>query len=151
MASVPAPFFHPGGVTVSLWCMPTETGQSDRWMLNTVGRGTNGYRLGLSGGKPDWQVPRERWSHALHGPEPLPVNEWSHLAATFDNKIMRLYVNGEEVGALDRSGFINPGDSITVGAHGAKLDRARFRGCLDSVRVYRRVLSPEEIADLAKK
>ena len=57
----PAPFFHPGGVTVSLWCKPSEGEQSDRWMLNTVGRGSrDGYRLGLGDGHPVWQVPRER-------------------------------------------------------------------------------------------
>jgi hypothetical protein len=148
VATTPAPFFHPGGVTVSLWCKPTEANQSDRWMLNTVGRGTEGYRLGFVGGHPVWQVPREKWGNGLRGPKPLAVGEWSHVAATFDNKVMRLYVNGKEVGTLERRGFINPGSSITVGGHSADMDRARFRGCLDSVRVYRRVLSAKEIAEL---
>ena len=150
VAAIPAPFFHPGGVTVSLWCMPTEANQSDRWMLNTVGRGTEGYRLGFGGGRVAWQVPRESWSHSVHSPEPLPVNEWSHVAATFDNKVLRLYLNGREVGTLERPGFINPSTTITVGGHSASMDRARFRGRLDSVRVYRRVLTAAEIAELAR-
>jgi hypothetical protein len=150
VASVPAPFFNPGGVTVALWCKPSEKGQSDRWMLNTVGAGTDGYRLGLGGGRADWQVPREKWSHSLMSPEPLPVDAWSHVAATFDNTVMRLYVNGKEVGTLERRGLINPGSAITVGAHGADMDRARFRGCLDDVRVYRRVLTADEIVKLAE-
>lgn len=148
-ATVPAPFFSPGGVTVSLWCKPSEKGESDRWMLNTVSTGTDGYRLGLSNGRADWQVPRENWSHSLTSPQALPVDAWSHVAATFDNKVMRLYVNGKEVGTLERRGFINPGNAITVGAHSADMDRARFRGGLDDVRVYRRVLSADEIARLA--
>ena len=148
-ATVPAPFFSPGGVTVALWCKPSESGESDRWMLNTVATGTDGYRLGLSNGRVDWQVPRENWSHSLISPKPLPVKEWSHVAATFDNKVMRLYVNGKEVGTLERRGFINPGNAITVGAHSADMDRARFRGGLDDVRVYRRVLAADEIARLA--
>ncbi len=150
-ATLPAPFFSPGGVTVALWCKPSEKGQSDRWMLNTVSTGTDGYRLGLGGGRPDWQVPREHWSHSLIGPEPLPVDVWSHVAATFDNKVMRLYVNGKEVGTLERRGFINPGNAITVGAHSADMDRARFRGWLDDVRVYRRVLTAADIAKLAER
>jgi hypothetical protein len=148
-ATVPAPFFSPGGVTVALWCKPSEKGQSDRWMLNTVSSGADGYRLGLGGGRADWQVPRENWSHSLLSPEPLPAGAWSHVAATFDNKFMRLYVNGKEVGALERRGFINPGGAITVGAHAADMDRARFRGWLDDVRVYRRALSAGEVARLA--
>lgn len=149
-APAPAPFFHPGGVTVSLWCKPSEADQSDRWMLNTVAGSTTGYRLGLWSGHPVWQVPRENWSHGLRGPDALPVNQWSHVAATFDNRVSRLYVNGKEVSTLERRGFINPANAIIVGGHSADMDRARFRGCLDSVRVYRRVLAPEEIADLAK-
>ncbi|NQT92745.1 MAG: glycoside hydrolase family 99-like domain-containing protein [Lentisphaerae bacterium] len=150
VASAPPAFFHPGGVTVSLWCKPSEKGQSDRWMLNTVGGGTEGYRLGFSGGHPVWQAPRERWSHRLVGPKPLPVNEWSHVAATFDNRLMRLYVDGREVGQLERRGFIRPGGPVTIGAFNAQMNRAQFRGWLDSVRVYRRVLAAKEIADLAR-
>ncbi len=148
-ATLPAPFFSPGGVTVALWCNPSEKAQSDRWMLNTVGSGTDGYRLGLGGGRATWQVPRERWSHSLSSPEALPVDAWSHVAATFDNAVMRLYVNGKEVGTLERRGFINPGDDIIVGAHSVDMERARFRGCLDDVRIYRRVLTADEIAKLA--
>ncbi len=61
---------------------------------------------------------------------------------------MRMYVNGKEIATKERRGFINPGNSITIGAHSAAMERARFRGWLDSVRVYRRVLSADEIADL---
>jgi hypothetical protein len=146
----PAPFYHPGGVSVALWCKPTEAGQSDRWMLNTVASNQSGYRLGLGSGRPTWQVPLQSWSHSLSGPDPLPVDAWSHLAATFDNKLMRLYVNGREVGTLERLGFINPGRDLVVGAFSPDLDRARFRGWLDDVRVYRRVLSAAEIAALAQ-
>lgn len=148
-ATVPSQFFSPSGITVSLWCNPSESGQNDRWMLNTVADGTDGYRLGLGGGRAVWQVPRERWSHSLASPAPLPVGAWSHVAATFDNKVMRLYVNGKEVGTLERHGFINPGRSIVIGGYSVEMDRARFLGGLDNVRVYRRVLAADEIAALS--
>ena len=147
----PAPFFHTGGITVALRCKPDQASQSDHWMLNTVAKDTTGYRLGLGGGRPAWQVPQSPWSHGLLGPEPLPVGEWSHVAATFDNRTMRLYVNGFEVATRDRSGFINPGKEVIVGGHSPGLERARFQGWLDDVRIYRKVLSPEEIKSLAQK
>ena len=150
VCAAPAAFFHPGGITVSLWCKPTEAKQSDRWMLSTVTSGADGYRLGLGGGCPRWQVPKGSWSHGMGGEKPLPINEWSHVAATFDNKVMRLYVNGKEVGNLERQGFINKGSSITVGGYSSVMERAMFKGQMDEVRVYRRVLSAEEIAELAK-
>ena len=146
----PAAFFHTGGVTVALWCKPDQAGQSDRWMLNTVSGSTAGYRLGFGSGHPVWQIPKQPWSHSLHGPDPLPVGEWSHVAATFDNRMMRLYVNGVEVGSLERPGFINPGSEVVVGAYSPGLARARFHGWLDDVRIYRRVLSQGEIATVAQ-
>jgi hypothetical protein len=148
-ASVPSAFFSPGGVTVALWCQPSEANQNGRWILNTSGA-TSGYRIGLSGGLPVWQVPRENWSHGLKGSEPLPAGEWSHVAATFDNQVMRLYVNGQEVGVMERRGFIRPGTPITLGAHSINNVPTRFLGWLDDVRVYRRALPPEEIAKLAQ-
>ena len=119
-------------------------------MLNSMAGSQSGYRLGLASGRPAWQIPLESWSHSLIGPEPLPVGEWSHLAATFDNQTMRLYVNGREVGTLPRAGFIAPGRDLVVGAYSPDLDRARFRGWLDEVRLYRRVLSAAELAGLAQ-
>jgi len=146
----PAPFFHTGRITVALWCKPSQAKQSDRWMLNSVSDSTKGYRLGLSGGHPAWQVPKEPWSHGLRGPAPLPVGEWSHVAATFDNRVLRLYVNGAQVGTLERPGFINPSRELVVGAYSPGLARAHFHGWLDDVRIYRRVLAPSEIAALAE-
>jgi hypothetical protein len=55
-----------------------------------------------------------------------PVDAWSRVAATFDNKVMRLYVNGKAVGTLERRGFINRATPSRSGAHGADMDRARF-------------------------
>jgi len=142
-------FSPPTGVTISLWCNPSTAEQSDRWMLNCVGRGSDGYRLGMGGGKVAWQVPRERWSHGLYSPEPIPVGAWTHVAATFDNRTMVLYLNGKQVGELERPGLIRPsrGD-LNIGTYGGT--RARFQGLLDEIRLYNRPLSPQEIAKLAE-
>lgn len=107
-------------------------------------------RHGLADGHPVWQVPQSSWSHGLRGPKPLPVDEWSHVAATFDNRRMRLYVKGSEVASLERPGFINASTDLVIGGHSVGLARARFDGWLDEVRIYRRVLPPAEIAKLAQ-
>jgi len=103
----------------------------------------------MGGGKVAWQVPRERWSHGLYSPEPIPVGAWTHVAATFDNRTMVLYLNGKQVGELERPGLIRPsrGD-LNIGTYGGT--RARFQGLLDEIRLYNRPLSPQEIAKLAE-
>ena len=157
-ATCPAPavFYPLGGVSIAFWCKPAKAGQSGAWLLNTVSTGRDGYRFGLSNGRPYWQVPREDWSHGLYGPKPLPTGEWSHIAATFDNRTMRLYVNGVEVGVLERRGYINPGRldrgcDVVVGAYSPTRPDTRFHGWMDDVRIYRRALSATDIAELAGK
>lgn len=141
-------FCPPTGITVSLWCNPSVPEQSDRWMLNCVGNGSDGYRLGMAGGRAAWQVPRERWSHNMNSPEPLPVGSWTHVAATFDNRTMALYINGKQVGQLERPGLIRPsrGD-LNIGTYGGT--RARFQGLLDDIRLHDRPLTAAEIDKLA--
>ncbi|MBN2448832.1 MAG: glycoside hydrolase family 99-like domain-containing protein, partial [Lentisphaeria bacterium] len=139
--------FPPSGLTVSAWCKPSRPEQNDRWLVNTVGGGSNGYRLGLHAGCAVWQVPRELWSHILRAPNPLPVDAWSHLAATFDNRLLRLYVDGKLVGEMERSGLLRPSDAdLNIGTFAA--ERARFEGALDDLRLHDRALSAAEIEAL---
>ena len=148
-ASYPAneAFFPPRGVTVALWCRPTAAKQSDRWFLSTVRSGADGYRLGLTGGRAAWQVPKTKWSHLLQAPAEVPVGTWSHVAATFDNRVLRLYVNGTEVASLPRPGLLRFANGpLNVGSFGGS--RACFAGEMDDVRVYNRPLSGDEIRRL---
>ena len=92
-----------------------------------------------------WQVPQTAWSHGLRGPEPAPLGRWTHVAATYDNDLLRLYVDGVEKGTLRRGGAIRPGGgNLCIGAY-AESGHAAFAGVLDEVRVYRRALAAEEV------
>ena len=139
-------FWPDAGISIELWCKPDIPAQSDRWMINTVGRADSGYRLGMTGGKIAWQVPLSNWSHLLSAPEPLAVGEWSHVAATYDNEALRLFINGEPVGQLARGGPIRPsGAALSLGTFRSGHPTAFFSGWLDEVRIYNRPLSAEEV------
>jgi len=134
------------GITVELWFRADVPEQSDRWMVNSVGAANTGYRLGLSGGKLCWQVPRTPWSHLIAAPEPVSLGGWHHCAATYDNEVLRLYLDGEEVASAPRGGPINPADStLCLGTYAEGHSRAFFQGALDEVRLYDRALTAEEI------
>ena len=121
--------------------------QDNRWMVNGVfGHNVRaGFRIGVLQGKPCFQVPQTEWSHHLSGREPLPVGKWVHLAATFDGTTMRLYMDGQECGTMSRSGALLPTDGRLVLGSYEVSHAASFHGLLDDVRIYRRVLSGEDI------
>jgi hypothetical protein len=135
-----------GGVTVELWANPSAPGESDQWMLNTVGGADTGYRLGMGDGKVTWQIPREAWSHSITAPTALPVGKWSHVVATYDNQTMRLYIDGKEVASGERGGPIRPsGGNLCIGNYGTGNARAFFAGMLDELKLYDRALTPDEV------
>jgi Concanavalin A-like lectin/glucanases superfamily len=78
------------------------------------------------------------------GVVPLPLNTWSHLAATYDGTTIRLYVDGALVRSQAAAGTImtttNP---LRIG--GNVIWGEWFHGIIDEVRIYNRVLSATEI------
>ncbi len=138
--------FPLSGITVEMWMKTDTPDQTDRWMLNTVGRANTGYRLGLTAGRLTWQLPLGNWSHSLRAPEPLPLGEWTHVAGTYDNEMLRLFVNGELVGELERLGAIQPsGGTVCIGSYSPGT--AQFIGLLDEVKLHDRPLTADEMAE----
>ncbi len=73
---------------------------------------------------------------------------WHHCAATFDGQYMRVFLDGEEIGQLERPGTIalQPDTPAYIGSSGGTGEH--FQGLLDDLRVYAEPLSPETIAAL---
>jgi hypothetical protein len=86
------------------------------------------------------------------GPQDLPQNVFTHVAATYDGITLRLFLDGSEVNSapfIMDPGPANAALEIASTGNGG-IDRSQnFVGVLDDVRVYRRTLSACEIAELA--
>ncbi|OIO99006.1 MAG: hypothetical protein AUJ96_20220 [Armatimonadetes bacterium CG2_30_66_41] len=138
--------FPPKGISVELWLKTDMPDQGDRWILNTVGAANTGYRLGLGGGALCWQIPETAWSHLLADPDPVPLSKWTHVAATYDRRTMRLYVNGKERGSLERLGAVVPSENkLCLGSYGQGDQQHNFVGVIDEVKLYDRALTPTEV------
>ena len=73
----------------------------------------------------------------------MDTGTWHHVAATYDGKKMKIYIDGEQKAAVSHTGRIATGDvNFKIGKRGAG---AYFRGMLDEVRVYDRALSADEV------
>jgi len=81
----------------------------------------------------------------------MPLNQWVHLAMTYDGNTQILYVNGIEAGR-EATGWPITADvtPLTIGA-GLNIDTVNenLTGRIDEVRIYSRALSPTEVASLA--
>jgi chitodextrinase len=133
------------GMTLQAWVYPTATPSG--WQA-VVDKNVDGYYLMSSSSNPpnNWPAVGGTWTSGNEntlGSSALPVNAWTHLAATFDGATTRLYVNGVEVARRARNALLAP----TTGTLqiGADSYGEFFAGLIDEVRVYNRALSAAEI------
>jgi hypothetical protein len=135
-------------LSIECWVRTDLPDQHNKWIVNRVFGGveTTGFRLGLLHGKPSFQLPVTPWSHHLVGNLPLPTGRWVHVAATFDGTTMRLYMDGQEVGTMERPGRVAGNDRHLILGNYDVDHPAHFTGLLDEVRIYNRALPQAEIA-----
>jgi hypothetical protein len=76
---------------------------------------------------------------------PLPVNTWSHVAVTYNGKVLRLYLNGRETSSRLVAGvLLTSTGSLRLGGNSA-YSGSFFHGRIDEVRIYNRALTTQEI------
>ncbi|MCG8409155.1 MAG: glycoside hydrolase family 99-like domain-containing protein [Phycisphaerales bacterium] len=135
-------FYPQRGVTIEFWCR--REGNQDRvYLLNTASEEYTGYGISLEKGKPTFYI---NWTQMIQCPDPIAMSDWTHVAATSDNREMALYVNGVEKVRLPRGNRIRPAKSgsICIGAYGASGSET-FDGALDELRIHDRPLSAKEV------
>ena len=144
--------FPSTGMTIELWFKTNVPNQSDKWFINTVSAANTGYRLGMIGGRVSFQVPQTSWSHLISCPAQAELGKWIFVAATYDNKTMKIFIDGELKASLDRAGeIVSSGAGACVGNYMPEHNRAFFEGTLDEMKIYSRALSAAEITEHARR
>ena len=70
----------------------------------------------------------------------MPLNVWSHLAATYDGATLRLFVNGAQAASQAFTGSIATSTGVLrIGGNGVWGEY--FQGRIDEVRIYNRALT----------
>ena len=86
----------------------------------------------------------------------IQIGTWHHFLGTYDGKMMRLYLDGIEVGRCSwRSGPIrypeNKQSQYVIGAYKDDDEEYNLTGQIATVQVFKRALPPEEVAARAKR
>jgi len=81
----------------------------------------------------------------------LALNQWQHLVFTFSSGVLKGYVNGKPV-AFTANTFA-AGSTLPLQMYGLYLGTdpsrsASYKGYMDDVRIYNRVLSDTDVASL---
>jgi hypothetical protein len=132
------------GMTLEAWVYPTSAlsnwkailqKETDAYFLNANTSANHAGGGGTFGGT---------CCGVVQSPGPLPVNQWTHVAATYDGSMLRLYLNGSPAGSQAQTGSVQV-TSTPLRIGGNTYGTEFFPGRIDEVRIYNRALSQGEI------
>jgi hypothetical protein len=150
--------------SLDLWVKAAQA-YEDSTILNhreTENAGNAGYQLMIVNGHLQWDMMHARGGNgiSLRMRTPFPLNEWVHVALSYDGSSRaagtHLYVNGARLDAevvrdsLTRTiipnGNANQGDQAVGLQFGKRLRAQAIKGgAIDEVRVFRTALTPVEV------
>lgn len=142
----------PDGLTVMAWVKPMDRNRSTEVLC----------MKGDKSGDPPWPGWRFRfaWTRIMFefgttdgrecsaiSPEwSVPAGFWSHVAATYDGKTIRIYVNAVLVAEQAVEGTLAPQPrSAILANYIGRKDAYPFQGAIDDVKVFAGPLSQDEI------
>ncbi|MDA0638794.1 Ig-like domain-containing protein [Nonomuraea sp. MCN248] len=132
-------------LTFSAWVQPAAV---DGWRTVLMKENADGPAYGLYasvGDVPLGWLENATTSKTVVGDDPLPLNQWSHLAVTYDGTIVTLYLNGTQVDQTPMTGDLaDDGGVLRLGGNNVWEDEF-FSGAIDEVRIYNRVQTAAEI------
>jgi hypothetical protein len=152
-----APVLEPAAITVEVWARACKL-SPDGYLVSkgaqervssyclTTGE-SSGLTFRVFDGKQEYRSPDA-------GPE-VWNGRWHHLAGTYDGQVVRLYVNGEEVGSgTPAAGPIQYGlathNDLHIGAFRGTSEHG-FVGAVDEVRVWSGALPAIQIRHRSKE
>jgi hypothetical protein len=142
-------------ISIAAWVNPTQFSGSGnrrtilRKMSQSGGSGgylfsldNNGYpQFGFQSGVTYYEQTATTWA--------LPLNQWTHLAVTYDGAMVRFYTNGMPAPAIAQTGDLTAdSQSLAIGRLSSADASEEFVGKLDEVQLYSSLLSFSEVQSL---
>lgn len=139
---------NPQQFTVECWAKVTGGKNSWRSPITCRGEGPIAGYIIYAGNNNKWQFwigSGDRWS--TYQGSAIKLNAWTHCAGSYDGKVMRFYINGEEVGTPVTAPLtLNSRFPLRIGTGCTeKSPQFFFKGQIAEVRVWNCVRTPEQI------
>lgn len=132
-------------MTVSMWLRPNSNGNVDPRIISKL----YSWDVKLNGGSRAPQFSAGGMYGMLN--YSLGLNQWQHVVFTFSSGVLKGYVNGKPM-AFTANTF-TAGSTLPLQMYGLYLGTdpsktAFYKGYMDDVRIYNRVLSDSDVATL---
>ncbi len=138
-------------ITIEAWIYPTSF-RSNVWegcVINkSGGTGNHGYMLRVgNGGQVNFNLGDGVWNELYSSIGAVNLNNWHHIAGTYDGTTMRLYVDGTEVDTQSWSQNIgSSSNSLFLGSDPMNSSR-EFPGRIDEVKIWNTCRTASEVID----
>jgi hypothetical protein len=155
-----APSLNPSAITLDAWVNPTTINLGSRIVSKDISTQTCVapyivYSLevrGEFGNKAAFFfTTSDNVEHILSGTSVIPTGVFTHIAATFDGQVAKVYVNGVLDSSLNVTGLLTSSSApVVIGNAGAACRASNpndvpFHGLIDEVEMSNRALSQSEI------
>jgi glucose/arabinose dehydrogenase len=138
--------------TLEAWVYPTALGTGWRTVLFKEKPGGMVYSLYANNGTPSHPLGQLNigGEKNAEGAATLPLNTWSHLAATWNGSTLSLWSNGVLAGTQAVTGTLTNSTGV-LRMGGDSIWNEWFAGRIDEARIYNRALTQAEIqADMSR-
>ncbi|MDD2230593.1 MAG: LamG domain-containing protein [Candidatus Cloacimonetes bacterium] len=135
-------------LTISVWIKHSASASSYEDVL-MKGNEAYGFQFDQNTDQLLFHLHREggSWQNLNSGYTPTS-NQWFNITGTYDGLVQRVYINGLQTNSYAWSGTIHTDtSSLDIGANVA-YNNNWYNGNLDDLRIYNRVLSASEVAQL---
>ena len=137
------------GMTLEAWVNPRSLGQFSTILMKEQFNDlayvlyANTQYFGGVANRPSVEINTSSNFNLTQNTAQLPLNTWTHVAATYDGKDLRLYINGVAVQRAAAGPIVQSSRELRIG--GNLVWGEYFDGLIDEVRVYNRALTAQEI------
>jgi tetratricopeptide (TPR) repeat protein len=140
-----------GAISISVWIRPEADETQPIAPLCKANAGPAGWSWQLRYG---WDSPKPYMGFVFNGTggrvwiyvnQNLILNEWCHIAASYNGNTVKCYLNGKETDSADMTGFAAGSSPLLIGQDGWYDG---WIGAIDDVRIYDHGLYEAEIRQL---
>ncbi len=135
-------------LTIEAWIYPTsfKTNVWEGVVLSKTGGGDNGYMLRVgNGGEVNFNIGTGFWNELYSGTGALTLNNWHHIAGTYDGTTMRLYVDGVEMSTRSLSNNVGSASNNLLIGEDPKDNGRHFPGAIEEVKIWNTYRSANDV------